>query len=838
MAAREETKKTRQRPRVPGVIEVWLSGREIDEDPGSVLFSLFESGLGLPWSAISVAEEVDDVCSLGTSSALSLVAALATLELSGKLQPSGHRGRWSLLRFPFARCERTLCLQLSTWATQHQAPGEDLVDILLEALTALLCCRKNTPSSNGPALDPIDEEGEFCGSNFPQLDILDALHPFVVGVGSTAASALQTISSLDLCFEGTDAFGNYLDRFVGLGLSGAVGAVLLNSLEDFLDSSRRDFHLGMRNSLSPCDCFDELLSEIAGPAAEILVRLLQGLQERSSADAFECALRDIGSTSKASALIEIRAHLKDCYVFHSEFAWNFNYLVAMLCALEPDLLHLDDDAERDGFFASYIGDGAKELFSSQVFESSAAFIPADAMEGQRGPSVRSVCDGLPSSLSEAMSRAISLPEGFRVCAGTNLLRAAHSLQISAPQQEGTFIVGRDIRIVRTLPSSNDDWQDGLIVGLSEVEEALSRGYTVVLRSAHLRNPALARLVHKVEQDVGLVAGGNLYVTPAPGHDDVFRQGLPPHIDDHDVFVVQIEGEKTWSLGTSSDTPIIQMDRSDIVAGEGLERRSLEECAPLPRFKGGKIFSSAGPMLDSASSLQPSARNMKLCAGSCLYVPRGMLHKAQNSTQGSHSVHLSVALEADEAFTWLGAIRLLLLITSESHADLANESDQYDPEFHSIAMEEQLFLTAICEDSEILSDSIGRVSIGGTEASFIRDLNVAVGAICKCIHSKGHDSLTCYKPLIRHDDESMLWVRDVDLHGPPDFVAWHPKLVTTTVRFTALSPQVAVQFAARLENACHSSSHCENVRKWQNSLSLETIKVHSQVSAMMLMASGP
>jgi hypothetical protein len=111
--------------------------------------------------------------------------------------------------------------------------------------------------------------------------------------------------------------------------------------------------------------------------------------------------------------------------------------------------------------------------------------------------------------------------------------------------------------------------------------------------------------------VGQAAQVNAYYTPRSA------QGLPVHHDTHDVFCLQVEGEKRWLVYR----PALELPLKD-------QRYNRELDEP------------GRPVLD-----------VTLRAGDTLYLPRGWLHEALTSE--SDSLHLTVGLTA---YTWLDAVK--------------------------------------------------------------------------------------------------------------------------------------------------------------------------------------
>eukprot|EP00731_Ephydatia_muelleri_P000382 Em0001g382a len=59
---------------------------------------------------------------------------------------------------------------------------------------------------------------------------------------------------------------------------------------------------------------------------------------------------------------------------------------------------------------------------------------------------------------------------------------------------------------------------------------------------------LWRILGHLETYFGCLVGSNIYITPADA------QGLAPHYDDVEVFIIQLEGSKRWRLYANAHTP--------------------------------------------------------------------------------------------------------------------------------------------------------------------------------------------------------------------------------------------------------------------------------------------
>ena len=119
------------------------------------------------------------------------------------------------------------------------------------------------------------------------------------------------------------------------------------------------------------------------------------------------------------------------------------------------------------------------------------------------------------------------------------------------------------------------------------------GHTVVLQGLHRLWPPLIDFAGALTSDLGHPVQINAYITPPSS------QGFSAHYDVHDVFVLQVAGEKRWRI----HAPV----RPDPLRDEPWtdHRAAVEERA------------AEAPLIDAV--LRP---------GDALYLPRGYLHAAE------------------------------------------------------------------------------------------------------------------------------------------------------------------------------------------------------------------
>jgi lysine-specific demethylase/histidyl-hydroxylase NO66 len=161
------------------------------------------------------------------------------------------------------------------------------------------------------------------------------------------------------------------------------------------------------------------------------------------------------------------------------------------------------------------------------------------------------------------------------------------------------------------------WRPAAFTGMADVArvaEAFDGGATLVVQGLHHWWPALAAFCRSLESSLGHPAQANAYYTP------LSAQGLSVHHDTHDVFCLQIAGEKRWLVYE----PVWELPLKD---------------QRYDRSMGGP----GEPVLD-----------VTLTPGDTLYLPRGWMHEAR--TSDADSLHLTVGVNV---YTWLDAFRAAL-----------------------------------------------------------------------------------------------------------------------------------------------------------------------------------
>lgn len=159
-----------------------------------------------------------------------------------------------------------------------------------------------------------------------------------------------------------------------------------------------------------------------------------------------------------------------------------------------------------------------------------------------------------------------------------------SLQVS---RESEHLTGKDLSssdFVRRLPNLLDD------------------GFSVAVNFAENWSFEVAQVVRSIGEIFGTVANGALFLAPENG------ATFLPHYDAIDVLAIQLDGKKTWSIGSDETN--------------------------LP------LANSTFPV-DSEVDWE---HHFTLSKADCLYVPRGKAHSVR-AVEDMFSLHLSVGIAA-------------------------------------------------------------------------------------------------------------------------------------------------------------------------------------------------
>jgi hypothetical protein len=179
-------------------------------------------------------------------------------------------------------------------------------------------------------------------------------------------------------------------------------------------------------------------------------------------------------------------------------------------------------------------------------------------------------------------------------------------------------VRADERLKASEFMSDVSWRPAPFTGMpnvAKIAREFERGATLVVQGMHHWWQPLAAFCRSLETQLGHSAQANAYFTPRRA------QGLPVHHDTHDVFCLQLAGEKRWLIYD----PVWELPLRD------------------QKYDADKMGGPGDPVLDV--TLRP---------GDTLYLPRGWLHAA--TTSEDESLHLTVGVNV---YTWVEAFRAAL-----------------------------------------------------------------------------------------------------------------------------------------------------------------------------------
>lgn len=176
----------------------------------------------------------------------------------------------------------------------------------------------------------------------------------------------------------------------------------------------------------------------------------------------------------------------------------------------------------------------------------------------------------------------------------------------------------------------------------KVARLFGSGHTVVLQGLHRVWPPLINFATQLNADTGHPVQINAYITPPES------QGFSAHYDVHDVFVLQLAGEKHWTV----HEPVYP----DPLRDQPWNQRA-EAVAKAAR--------DTEPVIDEV--LRP---------GDALYVPRGFLHSAK--ALGGVSAHLTIGLHTLTRYHLVEELLALAADRAELRGALPLGIDPSDP----------------------------------------------------------------------------------------------------------------------------------------------------------------
>jgi lysine-specific demethylase/histidyl-hydroxylase NO66 len=227
----------------------------------------------------------------------------------------------------------------------------------------------------------------------------------------------------------------------------------------------------------------------------------------------------------------------------------------------------------------------------------------------------------------------------------------------------------DVRFVRTergagkemeVPATDDR------ADLYAAYRAYGDGWTIVINAVHGTSAVVGRLAADLEEAVAHKVGVNLYFTPPDA------QGFAPHCDGHDVFVLQVAGEKHWRVYQWS--VVLPLEEQEV---------------PIDRERLGP------PLIDAT-----------LAPGHVLYIPRGFIHAGVAG--GAASAHLTIGMHP---IRWADLVREVVGVAAERDVGLRRSlpSRGDSPAPRNADLRDRLsVLLAATTDASIVREAFGRL----------------------------------------------------------------------------------------------------------------------------------
>ncbi|XP_053242351.1 ribosomal oxygenase 2 [Podarcis raffonei] len=204
----------------------------------------------------------------------------------------------------------------------------------------------------------------------------------------------------------------------------------------------------------------------------------------------------------------------------------------------------------------------------------------------------------------------------------------HLTDLKDMVKEGLYY-GRDINVCRSMNGKKKIFnKDGKVSYEQLKKDFDQKKATIQFHQPQRFKDELWRIQEKLECYFGSLVGSNVYITP-PG-----SQGLPPHYDDVEVFILQLEGKKHWRLYK----PTVHL---------------AQEYNTEPEEKIGT-----------------PTHDFILKPGDLLYFPRGTIHQADTPPGISHSTHVTISTYQNNSWRdfLLDVVPGLVLDTAKEDVD--------------------------------------------------------------------------------------------------------------------------------------------------------------------------
>ena len=215
---------------------------------------------------------------------------------------------------------------------------------------------------------------------------------------------------------------------------------------------------------------------------------------------------------------------------------------------------------------------------------------------------------------------------------SHLMKADDSLTVL--QTNPNFVHGTDYIVLKYLLKDGEEWNGQLpykSIPAQDIALLLNnKAFSLVINNIDRHWAPVQDAARSLETETLVNTACNLYLTP-PRKARAFES----HMDWMDVIVLQLEGEKLWSV---SPEPMIQLVLPD------QKRKPTKEELKLTPFE-----------------------DILLRPGDALYIPRGHLHNATTTSEGArHSLHLTFGIHYGYETTFEALLHYALHIYKDEH----------------------------------------------------------------------------------------------------------------------------------------------------------------------------
>ena len=186
----------------------------------------------------------------------------------------------------------------------------------------------------------------------------------------------------------------------------------------------------------------------------------------------------------------------------------------------------------------------------------------------------------------------------------------------------------------------------------KVKALLGFGASLVANQIQRVSPEVAAIVQMLQREFAAAAGANVYCS--------FQgvQAFSTHFDLHDVFALQVEGEKLWRI---------------------YEARADHPTAPVPPGDEAEKW-----LVDTRGKL---LAEVLMKPGDILYLPRGQYHDAITGAEAS--LHVTCWVKPATGLSLFKLLETIAATESEFRADLPNANDTAALGAHLASLAQQL-----------------------------------------------------------------------------------------------------------------------------------------------------